>query len=48
MKIVSLFPAGSEIICEMGLSENLIAVSHECDYPALLKKKKSSNKQHNP
>ena len=39
MKIVSLFPAGSEIICEMGLSENLIAVSHECDYPALLKKK---------
>ena len=48
MKIVSLFPAGSEIICEMGLSENLIAVSHECDYPALLKKKNSSNKQYNP
>ena len=24
MKIVSLFPAGSEIICNLGLSKNLI------------------------
>ena len=39
MKIVSLFPAGSEIICNLGLSDNLIAVSHECDFPPLLNKK---------
>ena len=39
MKIVSLFPAGSEIICNLGLSDNLIAVSHECDFPLLLNKK---------
>ena len=39
MKIVSLFPAGSEIICNLGLSDSLIAVSHECDFPPLLNKK---------
>ena len=39
MKIVSLFPAGSEIICNLGLSDNLVAVSHECDFPPLLNKK---------
>ncbi|GIS10689.1 MAG: hypothetical protein CM15mP114_14710 [Alphaproteobacteria bacterium] len=39
MKIVSLFPAGSEIICNLGLSDNLVAVSHECDFPLLLNKK---------
>ena len=39
MKIVSLFPAGSEIICNLGLSKSLIAVSHECDFPPLLSKK---------
>ena len=39
MKIASLFPAGSEIICNLGLSKSLIAVSHECDFPPLLSKK---------
>ena len=39
MKIASLFPAGSEIICNLGLSKSLIAVSHECDFPPLLRKK---------
>ena len=39
MKIASLFPAGSEIICNLGLSKSLIAVSHECDFPPLLIKK---------
>ena len=39
MKIASLFPAGSEIICNLGLSDSLIAVSHECDFPPLLNKK---------
>ena len=39
MKIASLVPAGSEIICNLGLSKSLIAVSHECDFPPLLSKK---------
>ena len=37
MKIVSLLPAASEIICDMGLSHYLCAVSHECDYPDFIK-----------
>ena len=37
MKIVSLLPAASEIICDMGLSNYLCAVSHECDYPDFVK-----------
>ena len=37
MKIVSLLPSASEIICDMGLSNYLYAVSHECDYPDLIR-----------
>ena len=33
MKIVSLLPSATEIICSLGLRDQLIAVSHECDYP---------------
>ena len=38
MKIVSLLPAASEIICDMGLSNYLYGVSHECDYPQVIKR----------
>jgi iron complex transport system substrate-binding protein len=34
MKIVSLLPSATEIICSLGLREHLVGVSHECDYPA--------------
>ncbi len=33
MRIVSLLPSATEMICELGLQESLVAVSHECDYP---------------
>jgi iron complex transport system substrate-binding protein len=33
MKIVSLLPSATEIVCALGLEENLIAITHECDYP---------------
>ena len=33
MRIVSLLPSATEIICEIGLGEHLVGVSHECDYP---------------
>jgi iron complex transport system substrate-binding protein len=37
MKIVSLLPSATEIICEVGLGEYLVGVSHECDYPPFVK-----------
>jgi iron complex transport system substrate-binding protein len=33
MRIVSLLPSATEMICELGLQTSLVAVSHECDYP---------------
>jgi len=33
MKIVSLLPSATEIICSLGLQKNLVGVSHECDFP---------------
>lgn len=33
-RIVSLLPAATEIICALGLTENLVGRSHECDFPA--------------
>ncbi|WP_461518344.1 cobalamin-binding protein [Porticoccus sp.] len=34
MKIVSLLPSATEIICGLGLRDSLVGVTHECDYPA--------------
>ena len=39
MKIVSLLPASTEILCDMGLAEYISAVSHECDYPSTINNK---------
>lgn len=33
MRIASLVPGATEMICALGLEEGLIAVSHECDHP---------------
>jgi len=33
LKVVSLLPSSTEIICKLGFSDYLIGVSHECDYP---------------
>ncbi|MCC9655995.1 cobalamin-binding protein [Rhodopirellula halodulae] len=33
MKIVSLLPSATEIICSLGLQDQLVGVTHECDYP---------------
>ena len=37
-KIVSLLPAATEIVCALGLEENLVGRSHECDYPPSVKR----------
>ena len=34
MRIVSLLPSATEIVCALGLGESLVGVTHECDYPA--------------
>lgn len=33
MKIVSLLPSATEIVCALGLQEQLVGVTHECDFP---------------
>ena len=33
MKIVSLLPSATELVCGLGLRDHLVGVSHECDYP---------------
>ncbi len=33
MRILSLLPSATEIICSLGLADSLVAVTHECDYP---------------
>ena len=34
MKIVSLLPSATEIVCALGLEKDLVAITHECDFPA--------------
>src|SRR5207248_281633 len=33
MRVVSLLPAATEIVGNLGLLDQLVGVSHECDYP---------------
>ena len=33
MKVVSLLPSATEIVAALGLAENLVGRSHECDWP---------------
>ena len=33
MRIVSLLPSSTEIVCALGLEDKLVGRSHECDYP---------------
>ena len=38
MRIVSLLPSATEIVCAIGAGDELVAVTHECDYPAHVEK----------
>lgn len=33
MRIVSLLPSATEIVCGLGLGDRIVGVSHECDFP---------------
>ena len=39
MRIASLLPSATEIVCALGLEESLVAVTHECDFPESVKTK---------
>jgi iron complex transport system substrate-binding protein len=32
-RIASLLPSATEMVCRLGLRENLVGISHECDFP---------------
>ena len=34
MRIVSLLPSATEMVCALGAARDLVGVSHECDFPA--------------
>ncbi len=34
LRIISLLPSATEIVCALGLEENLVGITHECDFPA--------------
>ena len=33
MRIVSLLPSATELVCALGFQQNLVGRSHECDWP---------------
>ena len=33
MRICSFLPSTTEIVCALGLADNLVGITHECDYP---------------
>src|SRR5690349_21527649 len=39
LRIASLLPSATEIVCALGLEHELVAVTHECDYPASVRGK---------
>ncbi|MBU6400111.1 MAG: ABC transporter substrate-binding protein [Verrucomicrobia bacterium] len=39
LRLVSFLPAATEIACALGLTDRLVGVSHECDYPPAVRGK---------
>ncbi len=39
MRIASLLPSATEIVCALGLTDHLVGISHDCDYPPEIRSK---------
>jgi iron complex transport system substrate-binding protein len=39
LRIVSFLPAATEMVCALGLADELVGISHECDYPPEVRSK---------
>lgn len=39
MRIASLLPSATEIVCALGLTDNLVGISHDCDFPPEIRSK---------
>ena len=39
MRIASLLPSATEIVCALGMEPELVAITHECDYPDTVRAK---------
>jgi iron complex transport system substrate-binding protein len=38
-RIVSFLPSATEMVCALGLADQLVGITHECDYPEDVKRK---------
>jgi iron complex transport system substrate-binding protein len=36
MRIISLVPSATEILCALDLAQDIVGISHDCDYPAVI------------
>jgi iron complex transport system substrate-binding protein len=39
LRIASLLPSTTEILCALGLEENIVGITHECDFPESIQNK---------
>ena len=43
MRIISLLPSATEILCELGLEDNIFGVTNECKYPSSINLKEKAD-----